>query len=113
MQPARVAAAEDRGVTPDTQKYTFSRVRRQAAGAIAAEGPHELISPSRLDAAWAVRSLESAFSAANQRRGVHSAFSQWGGWEALPNLNEECIFRRHFRVSSDCLSSWGERMLRT
>lgn len=60
----------------------------------------------------AVRSFESAFSSSNHLRGFRSAFGQWGWWEALSNLNEECIFRRHFRVSSDCLSSCrGKRML--
>lgn len=40
------------------------------------EGPKELMYPSLLNAAWAARSFESAFSASNQLRGVHSAFSQ-------------------------------------
>lgn len=63
-------------------------------------GAKELTSPSLCwNAAWAARSFESAFSASNQRRGLRSAFSQWERWEALSNLNEECIFRRHFRVS--------------
>lgn len=76
-----------------------------------------LISPPPLaieeNAAWAARSFESAFCfSSNPLHRAQSRYAQWGEGVALTNLNEESIFRRHFRVSCVCFNSCEERLLR-